>query len=208
MKKYIILLIAACGSASVIAQQPNSHEQPDYLVSRWVIDLNLMGGMASQTFTTANSAPNYPNGLNLNTGQLNYNNGASYGGDAQVGLFFGQMRHFGIGAGFMYMGQHGDAVLDNYHAEYQATDGKGNIYRQVVNGNNISETINSSNFNIPLVLKYKTRFNKHWGFSADAGALFNLQMENTSTTKASFNYEAIYQLQKTGDAGTVSVYDN
>ena len=208
MKKLLVLFIAAFGSASAIAQEPNSHLQPDYLVSRWVIDLNLMGGMASQTFTTANSTANYPNGLNLNPGQLKYNNGASFGGDAQVGFFFGQMRHFGIGTGFMYMGQHGDANLNNYHAEYQATDGNGNIYRQVVNGNNIDETVNSSIMNIPLVLKYKTRFNKHWGFSADAGALFNLQMENDYKTNAAFNYEAIYKMETSSDGGTVSVYDN
>jgi outer membrane protein OmpA-like peptidoglycan-associated protein len=208
MKKLLILLVAACGSASAIAQEPNSHETPDYLVSRWVFDVNLLGGMASQTFTTANTAANYPNGLNLNTGNLKYNNGSSFGGDAQIGFFFGQMRHFGIGTGFLYTEQHGNASLDGYHAEYQATDGNGNIYRQVVTGNNINEVVNSSNMNIPLVLKYKTRFNKHWGFSTDAGALINLQMRNNYTTSASFNYEAIYKLEQTGDAGTTSVYDN
>ncbi len=62
--------------------------------------------------------------------------------------------------------------------------------------------------NIPLVLKYKTRFNKHWGFSADAGALFNLQMENDYKTNAAFNYEAIYKTETSSDGGTVSVYDN
>src|SRR5579872_1152213 len=141
MKKYLILLIAACGSASAFAQEPNSHDQPDYLVSRWVIDVNLLGGLSSQTFTTANSAVNYPNGLNMNTGQLKYNNGSSFGGDAQVGFFFGQMRHFGIGTGFMFMEQQGSATLNNYQVEYQATDGNGNIYRQVVTGNNLKETI-------------------------------------------------------------------
>ena len=208
MKKLLILLIAACGSASAFAQEPNSHDQPDYLVSRWVIDANLMGGLSTQTFTTASTMGNYPNALNMNTGQLKYTNGTSYGGDAQLGFFFGKMRHFGIGAGFMYMGQHGDANLNNYHVEYQATDGNGNIYRQVVNGNNIQETVNSTNLNIPLVLKYKTRFSKHWGFSTDAGALINVQMKNAYSTNASFNYEAIYKLEQTGDGGTVSVYDN
>ncbi len=208
MKKIIILLIAACSSASAIAQEPNSHEQPDYLVSRWVIDVNLMGGMASQKFTTANSSVNYANGLNMSPGQLKFSNGYSLGGDAQLGFFFGQMRHFGIGAGFMYTEQYGKANLNNYHAEYQATDGNGNLYRQVVTGLSLSETVHSSNINLPVVLKYKTRFNKHWGFSADAGALINMRMENKYTTKASFNYEAIYKFDQTGDAGTVSVYDN
>jgi len=208
MKKLLMLFIAACGSVSAIAQGPNSHDQPDSLVSRWVIDVNLLGGVASQTFTTANSNANYLNGLNLNTGQLKYSNGSSFGGDAQLGFFFGKKRHFGIGTGFMYMQQQGTASLNNYHVEYQATDGNGNIYRQVVTGNNINETVNSSNINIPLVLKYKTRFSKHWGFSTDAGALLNLQMNNAYTTNANFDYEAIYKLEQSSDAGTISVYDN
>ena len=106
------------------------------------------------------------------------------------------------------MQQYGEAVLNNYHTEYQATDGAGNIYRQLVTGNDIRESVISTNINLPLVLKYKNRFSKHWGFAADAGALFNLQMNNAYTTHASFDYEAIYKLVSTSDGGTVSVYDN
>ena len=58
------------------------------------------------------------------------------------------------------------------------------------------------------MLKYKNRFSKHWGFTADAGALLNMQMKNAYTTYANFNYEAIYKLVPTADGGTASVYDN
>lgn len=194
-------------SASVMAQEPNRHNHADSLLSRWVVDVNVLGGGASQMFTTANTGGNYLNGVNINTGKLTYNNGSSFGGDAQLGFFFGKKRHFGLGTGIMYMQQNGFASLNNYHVEYQSTDGNGNIYRQVVTGNNISETINSTNINVPLVLKYKTRFSKHWGFTADAGALFNIQMQNAYTANGSFNYEAIYKFEQ-NDGGTISVYDN
>ena len=208
MKKLLCLFIAAGGILPTITHAQNINYSPDSLLSRWVIDLNLLGGGVSQTFNTPNTSANYLNALNMNTGQRNFRDGYSYGGDAQLGFFFGKKRHFGIGAGVLYMQQYGDAVLNNYHVEYQATDRAGNIYRQVVTGGDVRESIASTNLNIPLVLKYKNRFSKHWGFTADAGALFNLQMNNAYTTHASFNYEAIYKLETTGDGGTVSVYDN
>ena len=175
MKKLLFLFLVAGSILQVTAQTKKSDYCADSLLSRWVIDVNLLGGGVSQTFTTANSNANYLNGLNMNTGQLKYINGYSLGADAQLGFFFGKKRHFGIGIGVLYMQQYGDAILNNYHVEYQATDGAGNIYRQVVTGDDVRESIVSKNLNIPLVLKYKDRFSKHWGFAVDAGALFNLQ---------------------------------
>ncbi len=204
MKKLLFLLVAACGTTAVNAQ--NSHG--DSLLSRWVIDVNLLGGLAGQTFTTANTTADYPNALNVNTGKLNYENGYSYGADAQLGFFWGHKRHFGVGTGIMFMQQQGDAVLNNYHVEYEATDGSGNIYRQVVSGHDINEHITTSGFSIPVVLKYKNRFSKHWGFTADAGALINVQTMNAYNTHASFDYEAIYKLIPNADGGTTSAYDN
>ena len=207
MKKLLFLFIATSGVTPAMAQGQSPNYLPDSLLSRWVIDVNLLGGFGNQNFNTQNSAANYPNGLNLNTGKLTYKQGDAFGGDAQVGFFFGKKRHWGIGAGFMYLQQQGFANLDNYHVEYQAYDGAGNTFRQVVTGNNVSENVTSTNLNIPLVLKYKNRFSKHWGFTADAGALVNLQMNNAYTSNASFNYEAIYKLTQTAE-GTVSSYDN
>ena len=208
MKKIIFLLAAAYSTVPAIAQESKRNYHADSLLSRWVIDVNLLGGGASQMFTSANTDANYPNSLNTNTGQLKYRNGYSYGGDAQLGFFFGKKRHFGIGAGIMYMQQNGDAVLNDYHTEYEATDGAGNVYRQVVTGNDVREQVVSTNINVPLVLKYKNRFSKHWGFTADAGALFNLEMKNAYTTYANFDYGAIYKFAESTDGGTVSVYDN
>ena len=201
-------MIASGAALPTIAQPVAKSYKTDDLLPRWVIDVNLLGGLADQSFKTTASMPDYPNALNANTGKLEYKNGYSFGGDAQVGFFFGAKRHFGLGTGVLLMQQHGDAILDNYHVEYKATDGVGNIYRQLVTGNDVREEIVSKNINIPFVLKYKNRFSRHWGFTADAGALINLQMKNAYTTHASFNYEAIYKLTQSSDGGTVSVYDD
>jgi outer membrane protein OmpA-like peptidoglycan-associated protein len=208
MKKLLLMLMAGGISASTFAQAPGTKNYSrDADLSRWVIDLNLLGGLASQEFTTANTAGNYNNGVNMTTGQLKSKDGYSFGGDAQLGFFFGNNRHFGLGTGIMFMSQHGKASLDNYHVEYQDKDGAGNTYRQIVNGN-VSEDIRYSILNIPVVLKYKNRFSKHWGFTADAGALINLQVHNKYTTNSSFDYEAVYKFQQNSDGGTTSVYDN
>lgn len=207
MKKLFFLLIAANGALSAVAQTTDKHNRtipPDSSFSRWAFDVNVLGGLFNQRMTNQSVASSYPNALNLNTGNLKFANGGSFGFDGQVDFFVGKKRHFGLGAGIMYLGQFGTASLDNFHVEYQATDSKGNIYRQVVNGHQIREDVKTSNYNIPVMLKYKTRLSNRWGFTTDAGILVNLMMKNTYTTHASFDNEAIYKFS--GDGGTV--YDN
>ncbi len=201
-----MLLTAGC-SVTATAQNKNIDHGTGIASPRWCLDLSLLGGMANQSFKTANSLANYPNAINSNLGDLKYSNGYSYGADLQLGFFMGARRHFGLGTGVMIMEQRGDATLTNYHMDYRTTDAAGNIYRQVITGNNVKENIVSSMVNIPLVLKYKNRFSKHWGFTADAGALINVQMNNTYSTEASFDQGAIYKFAPTGDGGNSSVYD-
>ena len=152
MKSAKIIIIALAASLSAAAQNSKKDYTPDSELGRWVIDLNLLGGANFQNFMVENSSNNYLNAVNTNTGKLAFKNGMAYGGDAQLGFFFGKKRHWGVGTGIMYLMQDGDAILDNYHVEYQATDGAGNIYRQVVTGN-IKEEITSSVINVPVVLK-------------------------------------------------------
>ncbi len=199
--------MAAGGVLSAGAQAPKKSYTPDSLLSRWVIDLNLKGGLSNQDFTTANTTLNYPEAVNANTGNLKYKNGYAFGGDVQLGFFFGKKRHWGLGAGFMYLAQDADAILDNYHVEYKATDFQGSTFRQVISGNDVREHLSITNLNIPVTLKYKNRFSKHWGFAAEGGALFNVQMKNAYTTHAAFDYEAIYKFGG-ADGGNGAVYDN
>jgi outer membrane protein OmpA-like peptidoglycan-associated protein len=193
---------------AAMAQTAPAHTNADMLLPRWVIDINLLGGMVNQSYETANTATNYPEAVNANTGALTYKNGYSYGGDLQLGFFFDRRRHWGIGSGVMIMQQQGTAELRDFKIEYRAADNAGNIFRQVLRANEITEDIVSTNISIPVVLKYKNRFSKRWGFTADGGALINLQMSNAYTTHSSFDQEAIYKFVQTSDGGTRSVYDN
>lgn len=182
----------------------------DSLLSHFVVDINLLGGAVTQDITAPNSISNYPQGISSvsNTGNIKFTNGLAYGFDAQIGYFFGKKNNFGLGTGIMFLGQQGDATLDKFHVEYKSTDANGNIFRQLVTANNpIKEKLQMTNINIPLVLKYKHRFSQRIGFTADLGALFNLQMTNSYSTDASFDYEAIYAVTGTGNL-TSSYYDN
>ena len=127
MKHTYLLLIASCCALPAMAQK-KTDKFTDSLVSRWSLELNLKGGGASQSFTTANTLANYPQALNANTGSLKYTNGYSYGADAEIGFFFGKKRHWGLGTGFMYMQQQGDVTLNDFKMESAATDANGNIY--------------------------------------------------------------------------------
>ncbi len=180
----------------------------DSEMSRLVLDVNLLGGVYNQQMDMAVTTPNYLNGININPGTVGFKKGGALGGDIQLGVFFGKSKNFGLGTGLLYIREWGAVTLDNFHAEYQSVDNNGFIFRQVVSSNNFNEKIQIDNFNIPLVLKFKNRFSKHWGITADAGVLFNLQMKNNYTTNAAFDYEAIYRFV-TNDDGTVTpVYDN
>lgn len=207
MKQLIILLIAGFPVLSASAQTKVKNYTQDKDLSRWVLDLNGMGGIYSQQLDIANSASNYLNGVNINTGKAEFKNGSAFGGNLQLGVFFGKNKHWGLGTGILYLRESGSMTLRDFHAEYQSVDNNGDIFRQVVSGNDITEKIKSDNFNIPLVLKYKNRFSKRWGFTADLGAFYNISMKNAYTTNASFDYEAIYKFISTGDGGYTSVYD-
>ncbi len=216
MKKIFLLLMAAGGFLSTNAQSTDGvkHKKPFYadsFLSKWVIDANFLGGMLKRDFTKANTDANYTNGIGLNTGYLKFTNGMSYGGDIQVAYFFDRKGHFGIGAGFKYLYQTGDAILDKYSVQYQSIDNtpSRSTFRQVINANNpIKESLTITNMNIPVYLKYKNRFSKHFGFTADIGLLYNLQMTNSYKTDATFDYEAIYQYaSQNGNGNPVAVYD-
>ena len=209
MKKAILLLIAGQYSLSAIAQTTALKSYTaDRDLSRWVIDVNLLGGAYNQKMDMAPTAPNYLNGVNINTGKAGFKNGGAFGGDLQLGYFLGKEKHWGIGTGVLYLREWGNLTLDGFHAEYQSVDNNGFTFRQVVTANSINEAIKIDNVNIPLVLKYKNRLSKHWGFTADAGALFNIKMKSAYTTNAAFDYEAIYKFVTDESGVSTPVYDN
>jgi outer membrane protein OmpA-like peptidoglycan-associated protein len=208
MKKILFLLIAGSYSLTSIGQTKEKKiYTKDKDLSRWVIDVNFMGGGYSQKMNIVNTSPNYLNSINMHPGQVAFKNGGAIGGDIQVGYFMGKAKHWGIGTGLLYLREWGNATLNDFHAEYQSIDRNGYIFRQVVSSNSITERVKIDNFNIPLVLKYKNRFSKHWGFTADLGALFNLQMKSKYTTNAAFDYEAIYKFTTNENGVTTAIYE-
>ncbi|MFI5196045.1 MAG: thrombospondin type 3 repeat-containing protein [Chitinophagales bacterium] len=215
MKKIFFLLIAAGGALSAIAQAPDAKTQADTLkkdfsadnvLTKWVLDVNLLGGMLTQNLTTA--VPGYTNAVNTNISALKFSNGMSYGADAQVGYFFSRNNNWGVGTGLMYLHQTGDVTMDKFKVEYQSTDSHGLTFRQVLTANQqVKEQLKITNINIPIVLKYKHRFTKRVGITADAGLLINLQNMSAYKTNASFDYEAIYQYATDVSGHQVAVYD-
>jgi outer membrane protein OmpA-like peptidoglycan-associated protein len=221
MKKIFLIFIAAVGAFSIKAQNinpENDHVQPagpvgtvsyhgDNILSNWCIDVNGLAGGLTQNITSAPVAGSYLNSVNTHISAPVFNNGMSYGFDVQAGYFFDNSRHFGVGTGILYMYQQGSMTMDNFHVEYQAVDKFGNTFRQLITANNqIKESVNVSNFNIPILFKYKTRCSQGVGFTADAGLLINLRENNSYSSNASFDYEAIYDY--TGAPGSVgTVYD-
>lgn len=220
MKKIFFLLIAANGALSAIAQttepgmqgvqpvQPARCYNSDSLLSKWAIDINLLGGALTQDYTVVNTFGNYPNALKADLGNLKFTNGMSFGLNAQIGYFFDRKGHFGVSTGFLYIMQRGDATLSSYNVVYKGTDANGD-FRQIITAKGpIKEELEITNMNIPLMLKYRTRFSERWGFTADAGVLFNLKMRNRYTTNGTFDYEAIVRHVTDANGNVHTVYDN
>jgi outer membrane protein OmpA-like peptidoglycan-associated protein len=194
--------------AGLPSAQPKKEFKADRMLSNWCLDINLTGGVLMQDVTSDNFKSHYLNSVNSSASELKFKRGTSVGLDAQIAYFFNKNKHWGLGTGFMYLSQGGNMTMDNFHVEYQATDYAGHTFRQVITANRaITETQTINNFNIPLLLKYKTRFSRTVGFTADAGLMFNLVEKTKYTTDASFDYEAIYKLNTSGSTIT-SVYDN
>ncbi|MES2701219.1 MAG: thrombospondin type 3 repeat-containing protein [Bacteroidota bacterium] len=221
MKKLLLLLAAAASFSGTALAQATTRDSVvqramwpvkythDRDLARWALDINLKLGTLHQDITYNASNAAYLNAIGggvTRVGNLHLTDGVTYGVDGQLGFFFGRNRHWGIGAGFMYLAQRTDAKLDQFHAEYQATDAQGNVFRQVVTGRDLRERVEITNLNIPVMLKYKARFSRVLGFTADAGILYNLQMRNETQTNAKFDYGAIYQYSATTD-GLPTSYD-
>jgi outer membrane protein OmpA-like peptidoglycan-associated protein len=212
MKKLICFFIAV--NSLMIAQAQDStkkkHINYDADLPGWVFDINLKGGMLTQDAGKYNMARNYLNAISgAGISDIKFNNGTMFGADGQLGYFFGKSRHFGVGVGFSYIMQNYDITLDRFRIEYQSNDYRNDVFRQVISSaGQVKEKVSTTNLNIPVVLKYKTHFNEKWGFTMDAGILFNMQMTNKYSTNAAFNYEAIYKYDVDGNGNATAVYDN
>jgi outer membrane protein OmpA-like peptidoglycan-associated protein len=182
----------------------------DSLQSRWVLDINGLAGMLTHDITMGNTLNNYTNYIpGSYTGKLKLDNGKSYGADLNISYFPGHRGHWGVGLGFMYLYQQADMTMDAFNVQYQSTDANGNTFRQVITANRkIKEQLTITNMNVPLLLKYKNRFTRHSGFTAEAGVMYNVQYQSHYKTDASFDYGAIYQEGASTEGVSKWVYDN
>ena len=187
MKKVLLLLIIAGAALQAQAQniapehdfvpgkQPRKTYGADASFTGWVIDLNATGGFLMQDIASGNQVAKYKDAVNSNVSEPKFETGMSRGLDLQVGYFFGKRRHFGIGTGVYGMYQQADLEMDRFHVEYKSTDNFGNTFRQLITSNGkVRESIKTYSLNIPLLLKYRTRFSEKIGFTVDAGLLINV----------------------------------
>ena len=167
MKRLLLLMGITAGCIAANAQAPTAPKtapkptkySKDADLSRLVIDLNLKGGGLMQKYSLTNENL-YNSAVVYNRGELKFNNGMSFGGDLQLGVFLGKNRHFGIGTGILYFSQSGEATMENFNVANKETDSKGNAYRQIITATDkITEKLTITNINLPLVLKYKNRLN-------------------------------------------------
>lgn len=203
--------MAAAGAYSAGAQTKDAGKTQyrDDALPRWVIDANLMGGVLTNDLTAINPVTKFQNALSSSRiSGLKFENGLSFGGNAQIGFFFDNKSHFGIGTGLMYLAQQGDVTMDKFSVQYQSFDKNGNTFRQIINADApVKEQLRTTNISIPVVLKYKHRFTRRSGITADAGLVYNVSMKNNYTTNGTFTYEAIYRHATTPN-GIVTLYDN
>jgi outer membrane protein OmpA-like peptidoglycan-associated protein len=206
MKHLLLFLSIISAALSTSAQTtPVVSSKPELEKAPWCVDLNLKPGLLSQDISMSNLSSRYPNALNSNIGSVKSDKGRSFGMDVQVGYFFGPKREYGVGTGLMFFTQKADLTMDPFHIEYESTDHEGNTFRQVVTASQpITETVKTTSINIPIVFKYRRDITPKWGVTADVGLVYNLQVKNSYTANAAFDYEAIYKFDGEGNA----IYDN
>lgn len=210
MRKIFFFFIIATIAIAAKAQTPVVKNFADSTMPRLCFDLNFMIGTVGQNLSSGGFSANYKNSVNAVTDGLKFTGSSSMGFDFEGGYFFGRKRNYGVGTGIMYLMQKGTATIDKFHIEYQSKDDSGNIFRQSITSNGqIKEDIDIKNINVPVLFKYKRRFSEKLSFNFDAGLLLNMQMSNSYTTNASFNYEAIYAFTVDPETKKVTpIYDN
>jgi hypothetical protein len=185
---YSLLLVAGCSLTAIAQSEPR--------VSRWYLGINAKGGVHTYDAEQIDIADNYLYALDPGIGTVTYTPGYSMGFDVQIGYFIGKKANFGFGTGLFVI-------------HYQNRDYTNDIYRQIITLKApIEEEIKSTNVNIPVVLKYRTNLSKTFGFTIDAGIVYNLSMRHKYITNASFDYEAVYKFQRMGNGTWHPVYDN
>ena len=184
MKKYIIAFLAFVAAQSSFAQETTQLKTQDQIMPRWCLDVNYkygvsglnFQGLSLQGYNTLNKPATGTSGTQGDlvsqtsyfSSKKQFSNGSSGGGDISIGYFFNEKRTFGIGLGLSYFNFGNTLSIDTFHVEYERVDTAGNTSRQIITSNNgqsknsgkITENINATNISLPILFKYKHKFNK------------------------------------------------
>ena len=178
------------------------------------LNAGIAAGMVSATFTDATYGYNNPAVGKTNNPTTTFSSGNFVQGNLGVNYFFGEKANFGVGLGIGYNMISGTATKSAFHTEYEANDkwstsSTTGVYRQLISSvGSIKEKQSYSNLVIPITLIYKGDINEKFGYSVEAGLLYNASYSSTmSSTDASFNYEAIYQFSGTPGSPTTNYND-
>lgn len=203
--KYLLLYALLLCTIASNAQQSN---ESSTRMPRFKIDLMAGYGLPTVSYITANTINNYPSAISTSTtGNLKSSNTVAFAGNLEASYFFAANRHLGIGTGINYFHSQGTTSLTGFRVEYKDIDVYNNVYRQIITVNNLSENLQQTTINIPLVVKYQGRISGKLTFTADAGILFNASNTIQYKTDASFDYEAIYKYAG-GGSQVAAVYDD
>ena len=101
------IAITAVFSAIVAMTQAQVLRQTDsltffYSTSPWCVDLNLNAGALNHSINGGSFNAAYLNVLTSGSGQFKFEKGYVVGADAQIGYFFGESQHFGVGTGLKF----------------------------------------------------------------------------------------------------------
>lgn len=159
----------------------------------WWVNIGVAGGSVSSTISGENAykadvvkANTIPTSTFKSGNFMQFNVGLNY--------FFGAKANFGIGLGLNYNNISGNVAKDSFHVEYKEKDKSGSDFTQLVSSRGaITEKVGITELSIPITLIYKGDFSKKMGFNIEAGILYNLSYNSTtSSTNSMFDLEAQY----------------
>lgn len=178
----------------------------DQVLPKWSLDVIYRYGSLKQDIEMINLADAYSQSLNNNFSKAEFSKGNTHSASLQLGYFFGKNRRFGIGTGISWQQQKGIITVKDFKTQYESTDRNNETFRQILtNREPITEEVTTTNFVIPVLLKFKHQFkNSNFGISIDAGALIGISNNNKYDAKARFDYEAAYLYDGEGQP----IYDN
>jgi hypothetical protein len=167
------------------------------------LDIEANGGLTNQKINAIPFSTNYEDALNSVQSDIKFRKGSSFGYGARVGWYIDRKRTIGISSGINYYSEEGTLGMDSFHIEYRSTDYKGGTFRQVISSNGrIEESIKTKTLNIPLCLNYKYPVNDNLSILASVGVMYNINVKNSYSSSAGFDYEAIYKFE-----GNQPIYD-